>query len=347
MTTAGALLAAAGCGAPDPTSSRAAAVAPPDPALRSVLERALAGDGEAPLRGAGAWLFHPDEARLLLAPRVAARPATAGSSVPASADPAEVIVDFRDQLRRSGRELLVVPVPAKLAVYPDRATGDESSSPGVRVDGAVVAFGSELARRGVHVLDLLPDFLEARRSDPEPLYPETNAHWGSRAIEIAARRVAREIRDLLDLAPPRALAPLAEGWSDERSDLAVAPPGEPRPRERVRLRVVPDEPSLDPVDDDGRGPVLLLGDSNLAFLTPRRSGFPHLLGRELGFATPQIVVNAGGPTGARQRLARLPHRLAGKRLVVWVFASRQLVAGPAWEAVELPPLPALDSAGAS
>lgn len=346
MSAAGALLVAAGCGAGDPAPSPLA-VAPLDPALRSVLERALADDGEAPLTGVGAWLFHPDEARLLLASRVAARAAAPGSPAPPSDDPAEVIVDFRDQLRRSGRELLVVPVPAKLAVYPEMATGVGSTPPGVRLDAAVVAFGSELARRGVRVVDLMPDFLEARRSEPEPLYPETNAHWGSRAIEIAARRVAREVRDLLDLAPPPRLAALAEGWSDERSDLAVAPPGEPRPRERVRLRIVAEAPSLDPVDDGGRGPVLLLGDSNLAFLTPRRSGFPHLLGRELGFATPQIVVNAGGPTGARQRLARLPHRLAGKRLVVWVFASRQLVAGPAWEAVELPPLPALDDAGES
>lgn len=333
-----ALLAA--CRAPGGGPGEPVAASPPIAPLPAALAQRLAAPRPpGPLHGLDGWLFHEDEAAYLLVDRIAARPADG------SADPLAEVLRFRDQLRRSGRELIVVPVPAKLAIYPEELLDLRVEPAGARIDRAAAAFFELLRARDVRVVDLTPAFLAARRPDPDPLYPRANSHWSSRGALLAARVVADEVRAVLEAAAPRPLPALAEAWSDEEGDLgrrSSLATGEARvPPDRVLLRQVPAAAALAPVPDDGRGPVLLLGDSNLLFLTNRRSGFPHLLGRELGFATPQIAVNAGGPTGARQKLARLPHRLAGKRVVVWVFASRQLAAGPAWKPVELPPLPPL------
>ena len=43
----------------------------------------------------------------------------------------------------------------------------------------------------------------------------------------------------------------------------------------------------------------------------------------------QVAVQAGGPTVSRQALARREGALAGRKLVIWVFAARLLESPPA------------------
>jgi len=326
---------ASGGGTADPATP----TPPIAPLPVALAQRLAAPRPPGPLRGLDGWLFHEDEAPFLLAERIVGRPAEG------SVDPLAEILRFRDQLRRAGRELIVVPVPAKLAIYPEKLLDLRIAPEGARIDRAAAEFLDLLRHRGVRAVDLTPAFLAARQPDPDPLYPPANSHWSSRGALLAARAVADEVRAALAASAPAALPAFAEVWGDEEGDLGRragrGTAGGRIPFDRVLLRQVAAGAGLAPLPDDGRGPVLLLGDSNLLFLTNRRSGFPHLLGRELGFATPQIAVNAGGPTGARQKLARLPHRLAGKRIVVWIFAGRQLAAGPLWKSVELPSLPPL------
>ncbi len=85
------------------------------------------------------------------------------------------------------------------------------------------------------------------------------------------------------------------------------------------------------------GPILVLGDSHVLVYRTRRSGFTDHLERDLDLRLDQLGVEAGGPTGARQALARRPDLLAGRKLVVWISAARLFVAGPPWLRVELPP----------
>jgi alginate O-acetyltransferase complex protein AlgJ len=60
---------------------------------------------------------------------------------------------------------------------------------------------------------------------------------------------------------------------------------------------------------------------------------------ELGAPVDKLAVNAGGAFGARERLLEElssgTDRLAGKRLVIWQFAERELAVGD-WKLLSLP-----------
>src|SRR5918997_6988128 len=94
-------------------------------AFRDQLARkvaALEKKNAAALVGVDGWLFLASELRFLAqgvfwgeAAGKVARP----RSVKA-ADPLPAIADFNQQLKQRGIQLLVVPVPAKAAIYPDK-----------------------------------------------------------------------------------------------------------------------------------------------------------------------------------------------------------------------------------
>ena len=72
--------------------------------------------------GADGWLFLPAELRFLSVGRFWGDDAAKVSRAPKPehADPIPAILDFRDQLKQHGIELLLVPVPPKAAIYPEK-----------------------------------------------------------------------------------------------------------------------------------------------------------------------------------------------------------------------------------
>src|SRR6266404_1113783 len=105
--------------------------------------------------GADGWLFFGGELRLLSLGRFWGNdaPKVSRAHKPELADPVPPILDFQQQLKARGIELLVVPVPPKAAVYPEKIV------PGFDVkatDPAPVLhhFYDELRAAGVDVLDL-------------------------------------------------------------------------------------------------------------------------------------------------------------------------------------------------
>src|SRR5436190_18042487 len=107
--------------------------------------------------GADGWLFLAAEFRFLSlhcfwgdeAPKVSR------SHKPELADPIPAIVDFQEQLKTRGIHLLVVPVPPKAAIYPEKIL----SRFDVRTDDSAPLlhrFYEALGAAGVEVLDLMP-----------------------------------------------------------------------------------------------------------------------------------------------------------------------------------------------
>jgi alginate O-acetyltransferase complex protein AlgJ len=100
-----------------------------------------------------------------------------------------------------------------------------------------------------------------------------------------------------------------------------------------------------PWEPDPGAAVLLLGDSfcNIYSLASmgwgESAGFAEHLSLELGQAIDRVVINAGGAASTRQELARElatgRDRLAGKRLVIYQFAARELAFGD-WKLLDLP-----------
>lgn len=136
--------------------------------------------------GDGGWLYSKSELEHLTAGEL-----TNGRVVKVSkatkknnADPIPAIVDFKNQLQKLGIQLIVMPVPPKLAVYP---------TSGLKIGKAaqyLQRFEKELVENGVEVLDLMPVLLA---KNEQIMYCKTDSHWSPAAIELAATLLAKRI----------------------------------------------------------------------------------------------------------------------------------------------------------
>ena len=299
------------------------------------------------------WLFLEPELRHVAAGRLrgneAQRPAAA--SDPADADPLPAIVDFKRQLDARGVELLLVPVPPKSIIYPDKAdAGVEVPIPVPRLDPAHAAFYALLREQGVDVLDLTDDFL-ANRFHPEGTpYCRQDSHWSGVGCVLAGQAIAADVRERPWYAelPTTAFTPR---WYSTRltGDLYAALDRPDAPREEVRLRGVAaagTRPATAAAPDRD-SPILLLGDShNLVFqagadMHATGAGLADQLAFELGLAVDLVAVRGPAATAARVALRERVQQDAAfwerKRLVVWCFAAREFTAGDAWALVPVVP----------
>jgi alginate O-acetyltransferase complex protein AlgJ len=323
------------------------------------VQRALlalgAGNEEAYL-GRDGWLFYrPGVDHVTgpgyLEPRVLARRALGGEAWerPPEPDPVAAIVHWRDQLAARGIALIVVPTPVKPQLRPEQFVPGRYPVPLANPSDAELR--ERLAAASVHVFDPAPAMLTDRGDDP--LYLPTDTHWTPAAMARTCAALAREIERAAILPErPRAAHVTVDTNVEARGDIAamlkLRDQDQPFPLERVTIRRVL-EPDGSPWRADPTADVLLLGDSfsNVYSLEAMgfgaSAGFVEHLSRELGRPLDRIVINAGGALSTRQALrddlARGVDRLAGKRLVVWQFAARELAVGD-WRRIELPRTPA-------
>jgi alginate O-acetyltransferase complex protein AlgJ len=293
-------------------------------------------DGRGAIAGSDGWLFFVAELRALsVGPFWSERAQTVSrSSNPQYADPLAAIVDFNDQLRKAGIELLVVPVPAKAVVYPERVS--KSGSPAIvggslRVDANHEQFYRLLRQQGVSVLDLTSTFLEQRRTQGPELYCKTDSHWSGRAIALAAQAVASHVKDRSWFKATARNAYESEPRDAEiTGDLARMIDESNPARETVKLTFVGTRQAseLTPIPPDRDSPVLLMGDSHtLVFHDPelhaRGAGLPDHLVHALGFPVDLVGIRGSGATTTRIELLRRRDNLKGKKLVVWCFSCRE------------------------
>ena len=303
--------------------------------LRFIFLRDL---GEKVLLGRDGWLFYTLDVRYLVDPDVA-------DHAREDADSFSAVLKFRDQLSSLGIRLLVVPMPGKPSIYPDKLT--QGAESGRRpFSSRTIPFISRLREAGGEVSDLFETFKSLREkdslSDSEPYYLVRDTHWSGKAAIIAAEVVAADIRRL--------------GWVDRgsteyelkpvivkrRSDIAqmVKVPGieEKFPPEDVLCYQVLQNGK--PYQDDPHSPVLVLGDSFLRIYQtdqPTSAGFVAHLAKQLHRPLASIVNDGGASTLVRQQLARQSGLLKGKRLVIWEFVERDIRFGiEGWKDVPLP-----------
>jgi len=292
--------------------------------------------------GVDGWLFFAPEFRSLTAGPFWGEHAQKVSRANNKrfADPLEPIVDFHRQLKGAGIRLLVVPVPAKVAVYPERLAKNLSFGPvrkdnkslPPRIDTHHLAFHKLLAARGVEVVDLLPVFLAHRHDRRGPLYCKTDTHWSGRGVALAAATILGKLDD------PAWLRSLPRLNSATRirpftitGDLArMLNPDKPV-RETLTLTF------LGKSNNGGRpiptplsrtSPVLVTGDSHtLVFHDPTLhaagAGLPDHIAAGLGIPVDLVGVRGSGATATRISLLRRKDNLKGKKLVIWCFSIRE------------------------
>jgi acetyltransferase AlgX (SGNH hydrolase-like protein) len=293
---------------------------------------------------ADGWLFFAAEFRLLLLGRFWGdeAPKVSRSHKPDLADPVPAIADFQKQLKARGIDLLVVPVPPKAAIYPEKILAGFD----VRTHDAAPLlhrFYEDLRAAGINVLDLTPLFIQNRDDKRGGVFCKTDSHWSGLGCALAAQAIAESIRGKVTAAAPGKA--YASEWKEAeiKGDLvSLLPPDSPKPGpEKIAVRSVSEKGTNTAVQPDANSPLLVLGDSHtLVFhdFLAERAGLIDQLAQELGFAPDLIGTRGSGATPVRISLYRRglkdPGYLAKKKIIVWCFAAREFTeASEGWAKV--------------
>lgn len=321
------------------------------PRVQSLL-LALGQGNEKAYLGRSGWLFYRSDldyvtGRNFLDPTVLKRRAKTGCKAP-QPDPIKAIVHFRDQLAARGIALIVVPTPVKPSIYPECYSSHYAGESLVVQNPSFEPLESQLTQAGVAVFDPAPLLAEAKVASPTtPLYLKTDTHWTPAAVELTAGKLADAVRSTVILPPALARRFTAiEKPVENLGDVAMMlklPAGQTEfPTETVRIRQVLDGKCF--WRPDPKAEVLFLGDSfaNIYSLEPmgwgEAAGFAEHLSLALGLPVDAICRNDAGSYATREMLAkelqRGSDRLAGKKVVIWEFASRELACGD-WKLLPL------------
>lgn len=292
--------------------------------------------------GESGWYFYKPGLQDMLARPPSAR-AVGGTN-----DPLRAIVEFRDQLATRGIRLVVMPVPNKESIYPDRLSPGTAPWRGVKAP-RTRALMEQLRAANVEVIDLFQSFGDARRvvgtSEPAPLYLAQDTHWSPAGVELAAKVAAARLVQL--------------DWVRSGSmDYGVRPVPVQRLGDILRMlqvpaierRIVPETvPCVQVIQPDGTKPyqdtadaeILVLGDSFMRIYQqdqPGSAGFVAHLARQLRRPVLSLVNDGGGSTLVRRELYGRPAFLAHRRVVLWEFVERDIGLGlDGWQHVPLPP----------
>ncbi len=259
-----------------------------------------------------------------------------------AADPIPAIVDFNKQLQSRGIELLILPVPPKAAIYPEKIIPDVDLK-GQAVSPFLGNFYGELRSRGVNVIDLTSVFQQNRANERGPVFCRTDSHWSGIGCALAAQAVAGQIKGKFGGQPRNSYT--AE-WKEaelngDLVDLLGTKSQKPGP-EKISVRAVSDQTGAG-LNPDPNSPLLIMGDSHtLVFhdFHAERAGLLDELAQELGFLPDMIGTRGSGATAVRITLYRRslkdPEYLAKKKMIVWCFAAREFTeSDQGWEKVPI------------
>lgn len=260
-------------------------------------------------------------------------------------DPIKAIVDFRNQLAARGIDLVLLPVSVKPSTEGEMlavSNTNRAKASSDLLNPSFNEFRARLEQEKVRVFDPAPFLMERGASGHR--YLETDTHWRPETMELVAERLA----DFLQLPPPAAsTAPsIIEKEIVARGDIAamlkLTRGDKFFPPEKVTIRqVVTGNALWRPTRD---ADVLLLGDSFSNIFSFEAMGWGESAGfaEHLSFALRRpidcILRNSDASFATREilsnELARGRDRLAGKKLVIWEFADRELSFGN-WKLLDL------------
>lgn len=253
-------------------------------------------------------------------------------------DPLPVIQKYADELKELGVELLLVPIPPKAAIYPEKldAAIDPKTVP------SLVPFYDKIRALGVEVLDLETVFNTQRVEQPDKqLYCGTDSHWSPYTCELVAQLVADKYKDVKEV-KDTALSGLTalpaeplEFQGDLLTDAEKATAGkETLPLSRAGKA---DGNAVTTVATDPNSAILVIGDSHLQVfrtggnMLATQGGFIDHLQVDLAAAVHEISMQAGGADGPRREIARNtvsnPEFWVKKKVLVWVFTAREFTFG--------------------
>lgn len=245
-------------------------------------------------------------------------------------NPVPSIVEFQEMLSERGKRLILVPVPAKGRIYPEKLSAAFSLE---EVD-SLSGFVAELREAGLAVIDLDAAFREQREAnDDAQLYCAQDAHFSPFGIELIADLIVMELGSKAvsssEITRRNEEALSITGDQVVGSEWEGSIPSEALP---VRLIEFGGEPGVNP---DPESPYLLLGDSHTlvfhqgkeAGMHCRGGGLLDQLSFRLGRPLDLVGVRGSGLVQARKQLFYRASEDPGfwdkKELVIWMFSERE------------------------
>jgi alginate O-acetyltransferase complex protein AlgJ len=330
------------------------------PPAQMILSRLFGVGNEKVYLGKADWLFYRPEIEYLTGPgfltsRQLARRAASGNegtSAP-QPDPVQAIVQFRDQLAARGIDLILLPAPSKASVHAEYFTRASAQDSPVLQNPSYRDFIRVLEAKGIQVFDPTDRLATFALTHSTSAYLATDTHWTPAAMESIAIALANELRPLLPTAPATAVFRRETATITNLGDLGKMlklPDDSPWPaQETVEIHPVQPVAGSTAKVIDPTAAVLLLGDSfaNIYTLESMGWGTSAGLAEHLALALNRPVDairrNDAGAYATREMLARELaggcDRLAGKKVVVWEFAARELAQGD-WKLLDFRPVTA-------
>ena len=254
-------------------------------------------------------------------------------------DPIRAITQFRDQLAARGIDLIVVPAPSKAGIEPEKLSTRASQAP--VTNASFTEWEKRLRLAGVRVFSTDAILAGRKAATHQPQYLAADSHWTPEAMEFIAAKLAQTLGQAKSNLTPLAAQEI-DGTGDIAQMLKLPKNQTLFPPQRLAIHRVTNGAALwraDPAAD-----VLLLGDSftNIYSLEAmgwgESAGFAEHLSRALGKPIDVLARNSDGAFATREMLAQeLAHgrdRLAGKKLVIWEFAARELAFGD-WKLLDM------------
>lgn len=292
----------------------------------------IKSDSKTVLQGKDNWFFLKSEVRCLSIENFWGKNAQkyARAIRPNAKDPLKAIVDYNERLKKENIKLLLLPIPPKVVIYPDKLIKKEL--PIKRYDKNLSSFYKVLREHGVDVLDLTNYLLNLRKSSTEPLYCLGDSHYSSYACRAIAIELVKKIREEITLKTTKKY---------KVTELSLSFTGDLyKMNSRIDLKETRKLYYVKETTFSDNSPILLLGDSHtLIFETggdmfAKKAGLPSLLAAELGLPVDVIGVRGSGATPARINLYRKSKKdkdyLKRKKLIIWCFAAREFTEATAW-----------------
>jgi alginate O-acetyltransferase complex protein AlgJ len=314
------------------------------PRVQLALVKLGAGNEQVYL-GRDGWLFYRADVDYVtgqpfLEPKVLTHRAHTAGVQP---DPIKAIVDFRDQLAARGIDLIVLPIPMKPGVESNKFSRIGESKD-VLQNPSFSEFKARLERAAIRVFDPASLMAEQKRAATAPLYLETDTHWRPETMTLVAHVLANLVQFEGESLPlTMNIGQQIEGTGDIARMLRLPHDQRRYPSQPVTINAVTARGA--PWRSITTADLLVLGDSFANIFSLAALGW----GESAGFVEhlsywsgPRpidcILRNSDAAFATREilsrELARGRDRLAGKKLVIWEFAARELAFGD-WKMIDM------------
>jgi hypothetical protein len=316
------------------------------PRVQFLLSTQLGAGNEQVYLGRDHWLFYRPDVDYVtgppfLEPKIMTHRAHSAAVQP---DPLKAIIAFRDQLAARSIDLIVVPIPTKPGVEANKLA-ERAPLNQVLQNASFVEFKARLEKAGVRVFDVEDLLFQGKTvAGNGPLYLQTDTHWRPGTMEFVVQSLAEFVQR-----SPRSATTIqmterpVSGIGDIARMLTLPEEQRVYPPETVTIHEI--TPANMPWRSSKDADILLLGDSfsNIFSLGAlgwgESAGFAEHLSRALGGVPLDCILrNSDGAFATREilsrEMARGRDRLAGKKLVIWEFAARELAFGD-WKMLEM------------